>query len=437
MQHVPTNEPERVVDSAADEPTEFSSPQSTSMRISHHQAGTVLVVHPLARLFPMISGSAQDEFVRDIAENGLREPITVIGDQILDGANRYRACRDLGLPFATQEWDRCGSEIDFVMRKNLHRRQLSESQRAAVAAELAKHLATDQRRSQNKDDAADSVSDLSPQPSGRLRDQVAKQMNVSSGLVGAAQRVLNKAVPDLVEMVRNDEVAVSAAADVAGLSADEQTQIVKGGPAAVREASKKQRTAKEARKSRSTPTAIIVSAGAESAGSELNEASRSSDESAADENESVDERFLADLQFETGIPDSPLFAVDAHAARRVQAMLEVELKTAREDLLARNLSPELSIVVGELSHVLDRLNCSKWCLCPSEQPHDLAGNSCSECRGRGYLVAARAEASANAGGESSAEVETTLPALQTVPGSPPTRRKRSRADNVAVTPACV
>ena len=96
--------------------------------------------HPLADLFPLIEGQEFDDLVQDIAEWGVREPITITPDGfILDGRNRYRATQRLG-------WD-CPSVVTdlpaqawaaFVISLNIRRRHLTESQRAMVAARNAK-----------------------------------------------------------------------------------------------------------------------------------------------------------------------------------------------------------------------------------------------------------------------------------------------------------
>jgi hypothetical protein len=73
-----------------------------------------------------------------IRAHGQREPITLHEGQVLDGRNRYRACAKLKLEPATRPWKPNGqTPIQYVVSMNLHRRQLSETEREVIAAEIA------------------------------------------------------------------------------------------------------------------------------------------------------------------------------------------------------------------------------------------------------------------------------------------------------------
>lgn len=96
----------------------------------------MLQAHPAAEMFPLMDGDELDALAADIREHGLREPIVLTNGLILDGRNRYHACEKLGIQPTTIEWDRNGTPEAFVVSMNLHRRHLSASQRAMIAARL-------------------------------------------------------------------------------------------------------------------------------------------------------------------------------------------------------------------------------------------------------------------------------------------------------------
>jgi N6-adenosine-specific RNA methylase IME4/ParB-like chromosome segregation protein Spo0J len=168
--------------------------------------------HPLANLFPLMEGKDFTALVADIRENGLHEPIALYDGKILDGRNRYHACLKAGIEptFTAYTGD---DPVAYVVSLNLHRRHLSESQRAMVAAKLAT-LKDGQR--------ADLVEGL---PIGRA----SALLNVGERSVGRAREVQEHGAAELVHAVEQGAVSVSAAANVASLPADEQREIVARG----------------------------------------------------------------------------------------------------------------------------------------------------------------------------------------------------------------
>jgi ParB-like chromosome segregation protein Spo0J len=101
--------------------------------------------HPAALVLPEMTEQEYRELVDDIREHGQREPISEDEDgRILDGGHRWRACQELGIepnivrhapPFDGPELE--AWKIQFVISRNIHRRHLTTTQRAAIAAELA------------------------------------------------------------------------------------------------------------------------------------------------------------------------------------------------------------------------------------------------------------------------------------------------------------
>ena len=76
----------------------------------------------------------------DIRQNGLHKPIILYEDKILDGRNRFLACKKLWpeyTPDKKYEHYEGDDPLGYVLSLNLHRRHLTASQRAALAAEIA------------------------------------------------------------------------------------------------------------------------------------------------------------------------------------------------------------------------------------------------------------------------------------------------------------
>jgi hypothetical protein len=91
--------------------------------------------HPAADVFPMLTTDELSDLADDIETNGQQYPIVVFEKQIIDGRNRFAACK---LRKLTPEFtDFNGTEDDvvpFVISSNLARRHMNKGQCAMAAA---------------------------------------------------------------------------------------------------------------------------------------------------------------------------------------------------------------------------------------------------------------------------------------------------------------
>jgi N6-adenosine-specific RNA methylase IME4/ParB-like chromosome segregation protein Spo0J len=187
--------------------------------------------HPLANIFPLIEGADFENLVADIKANGLNDSIVLHDEKILDGRNRYRACREAGIEPRFVPLEDGKDPVAFVVSANLARRHLSESQRAMAAVELATFGHGGDRRSSGKF-------------AGWSQERAAKDLNVSERSVRTAVEVKEHGAPELVQAVRRGDVSVSAAADVATLPVSEQVGIVARGEKEILAAAKSIRAEK-------------------------------------------------------------------------------------------------------------------------------------------------------------------------------------------------
>jgi hypothetical protein len=166
--------------------------------------------HPLADLFPLMEGADFDALVNDIKEHGLREPILLFEDQILDGRNRSRACEQANVEPIYQDWISDGAPQAFVVSKNLHRRHLNESQRAMVAAKLATRKRQDSLIPGGI--YAKKLDGQIPTSSGMAQQEAADLLNVSRSSLVDAKIVQREGSADDIKAVEQGVAAVSTVA---------------------------------------------------------------------------------------------------------------------------------------------------------------------------------------------------------------------------------
>jgi len=183
----------------------------------HSQDDPMTDLHPLCAAFPRASDKDMAEIVDNMRRHGFdpAHPIVLLDGKILDGRNREEAARIAGVkpiyaPFAGDD------PMVFVIRVNIARRQLKESQKGMVAARLAE--ATVGRPKGNP------LSDRGF--SKKTREKAAKELNTDYGNVDAARTILNNAAPHIIAMVDKGEVAASTArVAITGVDKEEQALL--------------------------------------------------------------------------------------------------------------------------------------------------------------------------------------------------------------------
>ena len=142
-------------------------------------------------------GEAYEKFRDDIEANGLEEPIVTYRGRGLDGRNRLKACEELGIVPVFKEYE--GDDpIGHIVSLNLHRRHLTESQKAMIALGLV-----NTRQGQRTD-----LQLSATLPKVRQQD-AARQMKVSERLVRDAKRVNEQGSAEQIESVVDGSQSVT------------------------------------------------------------------------------------------------------------------------------------------------------------------------------------------------------------------------------------
>jgi ParB-like chromosome segregation protein Spo0J len=159
--------------------------------------------HELSSAFPDLEEPAFYELQEDIKTNGLRNPITLFDNKVIDGWHRLRACMNLGLEPSVIELN--GDPVDFVIGQNINRRHLTASQRAMALATCNAWRGI----GSNQHDQ------LSYQQDSSLSiRELADKAKVSKETALRAKQVSQKGSEDIKEQVRRGAMTLAAAAQV-------------------------------------------------------------------------------------------------------------------------------------------------------------------------------------------------------------------------------
>lgn len=160
--------------------------------------------HPIAEIFPLLSNHELKALAEDIKTNGLREPVVTYEGKILDGRNRYRACKLVSVEpqFKAFTGD---SPCSFVISLNLKRRHLTPSQGATSVVDAEPWLDSERKKRMsaggNKKEVGRQKIDMP------LRDDFASSFGTNRQYVSDAKEIKQKA-PEKFEKIRTGEKTI-------------------------------------------------------------------------------------------------------------------------------------------------------------------------------------------------------------------------------------
>ncbi len=176
--------------------------------------------HPIANIFPLIQGDEFDHLVHSIKTEGLLEPIVIHPDcgSIIDGRNRFRACKEAGVAVKTMEWGGDGDLLQYVVALNVTRRHLNHGTKSLIAGKLA------QAKQGQRSDLKNCDPKLTSEQAGRV-------FGISQKSVKRAKKVLKYGIPALIDSVHSGKIQITTAALIADYSDKEQKKLLKLSPA--------------------------------------------------------------------------------------------------------------------------------------------------------------------------------------------------------------
>ena len=148
----------------------------------------IVKVHPSAAEFPLMEGDEYEQF-KDRIRLGQQSPVIMLNGELLDGRNRLKACRELGIKTMAMEYRGNKTAEELIADLNIHRRHLTPSQRAALAVKLLPALEREaaERMEAGKSNPSQKIFQ------GKSVDIAGKQVGVSGEYVAKAKKIADTA----------------------------------------------------------------------------------------------------------------------------------------------------------------------------------------------------------------------------------------------------
>jgi N6-adenosine-specific RNA methylase IME4/ParB-like chromosome segregation protein Spo0J len=168
--------------------------------------------HEIVKLIPEMSAEEFEALKKNIAEHGLHEDILVHDAKLNDGRHRERACIELGIEPRYREWSGDCSVIALVLSLNVHRRHLSQSQRAVIAVEVLPMFESEarERRLAGLKQGKELPSAHSHADGGKAAEHAASIIQVSPRYVEDAKAIKNQS-PEKFEAIKTGAMSITEA----------------------------------------------------------------------------------------------------------------------------------------------------------------------------------------------------------------------------------
>jgi len=189
-----------------------------------------LIVNPTFQsLIPPLTEEEYAQLEENLQENGIREAISIWGNTIIDGHNRYEIAKKHNLTYATVAYD-FDSEDDvklWIFKNQMGRRNLPPFERVRLALHL-KPVIAEKAKLQQTRKSADFVPQISAEQNSQDSDdfvlQISAKQNpmdtrkiiadisgVSHDTVSKVEKILEMGTPETLEKIKRGDITVNKA----------------------------------------------------------------------------------------------------------------------------------------------------------------------------------------------------------------------------------
>ncbi len=177
-------------------------------------------------LIPPLTPDEYRQLEENILSDGIRDPLVLWGDILIDGHNRYEIAKKHGLTFQTvqREFEDEGAAQRWIILNQFGRRNLSAYDRSVLALKLKPIIAAEAEKRMLAG-KADPVQISAQGETGKTRDELAKVAGVSHDTIAKVEKLESEAMPEVKAALASGDLSINAAYDVTRMSPTSQYEV--------------------------------------------------------------------------------------------------------------------------------------------------------------------------------------------------------------------
>lgn len=197
-----------------------------------HRGDNMEIKDSFRSLIPPLTADEYRQLEENILSDGIRDPLVLWGDVLVDGHNRFEIAQKHGLTFQTvqREFEDEADAAIWIYKNQAGRRNLTDFQRVEMAhhCEDAIRARARSRQSTSTGGASPQLVEKFPQADDgkKARDELGAMAGVSGKTYEHAVTVLESAPEAVKDAARKNDLSINAAYDVTRMSPENQHEVV-------------------------------------------------------------------------------------------------------------------------------------------------------------------------------------------------------------------
>lgn len=161
-------------------------------------------------LIPPLSEEEYKQLEENCLKEGIRDPLVVWGDVLIDGHNRYEIAQIHNLPYKTVQHDFSGDSeaVAWIIQNQLGRRNLSAYDRSVLALKLKPEIAEKAKAGQASHTGQGY---LKSDKAVRTMDALAQIAGVGHDTIHKVEKIEEKASPETKQLLREGKLSINQA----------------------------------------------------------------------------------------------------------------------------------------------------------------------------------------------------------------------------------